>query len=347
VPHNSVSSVHARIYRDGGAWYLEDVGSSNGTFVGNARLEEPVQLSVGLRFSLSRYKYEVVSLGDDDSEEVTGSLQGYGLPSAGAPAGWEDHEDTDDDGPPETDAEETRGFDDDDEPDMDLGEERPRSSRKRPPSPTSQGGGSFVDRWLGLMVMGVSIGVTGIVAVVIAGTSSAGTGAADIAEAAHQAAEAAAAKTTEAQQDAAEKVADAEEATDVATGAGADAQQADAAEADAAADEGGGGEEEDEASADAGSVDPSGGGDFQAFADKLAKIDKALKKNKKLLKKKGVKALYKQLHKKTKKVEKKFAKKAKKKKKKKKLSKADDKLMQAELFKETGALVDELYAKVF
>ena len=41
------SSRHARIFPQGGAWFVEDLGSTNGTFVGDQRVESPMQLATG------------------------------------------------------------------------------------------------------------------------------------------------------------------------------------------------------------------------------------------------------------------------------------------------------------
>jgi pSer/pThr/pTyr-binding forkhead associated (FHA) protein len=41
------SSRHARIFPQGGAWFVEDLGSTNGTFVGDQRVEAPTQLATG------------------------------------------------------------------------------------------------------------------------------------------------------------------------------------------------------------------------------------------------------------------------------------------------------------
>ncbi|MGL5858999.1 MAG: FHA domain-containing protein FhaB/FipA [Angustibacter sp.] len=42
-----VSGRHARIYPEGDAWYVEDLGSTNGTYAGKQRLTHPVKLKVG------------------------------------------------------------------------------------------------------------------------------------------------------------------------------------------------------------------------------------------------------------------------------------------------------------
>jgi FHA domain len=47
-----VSQVHARVYdRDGGLW-IEDVGSTNGTYVNGERIAQPVKLGKGDRVQL-------------------------------------------------------------------------------------------------------------------------------------------------------------------------------------------------------------------------------------------------------------------------------------------------------
>ena len=41
------SGRHARIYPENGEWFVEDLGSTNGTFSGNQRLTSPQRLEVG------------------------------------------------------------------------------------------------------------------------------------------------------------------------------------------------------------------------------------------------------------------------------------------------------------
>ena len=41
------SSRHARLFPQDGEWFVEDLGSTNGTFVGKERVTEPVALRVG------------------------------------------------------------------------------------------------------------------------------------------------------------------------------------------------------------------------------------------------------------------------------------------------------------
>jgi pSer/pThr/pTyr-binding forkhead associated (FHA) protein len=44
-----VSQEHARIFAKNGSWYVEDLGSTNGTFVNEQRLAAPAMLTGGDR----------------------------------------------------------------------------------------------------------------------------------------------------------------------------------------------------------------------------------------------------------------------------------------------------------
>src|SRR5687768_13994886 len=90
-----VSKRHARIYLRKGTWYLEDLSSANGTFLGHKRVTSPVKLSPGTVFSLSRQKFQVVEVLEDtrpkaksprlmetEISDKTPSAQKNGLPRA-------------------------------------------------------------------------------------------------------------------------------------------------------------------------------------------------------------------------------------------------------------------------
>ena len=48
------SSRHARIYPEAGQWYVEDLGSTNGTFVGRQRVGEPVPVGIGSQIKIGQ-----------------------------------------------------------------------------------------------------------------------------------------------------------------------------------------------------------------------------------------------------------------------------------------------------
>lgn len=60
VEDRAVSKKHARIFVEAGQWFIEDMGSVNGTVVDGNKIGEAVALSSGLIFSLSKHKFEVV-----------------------------------------------------------------------------------------------------------------------------------------------------------------------------------------------------------------------------------------------------------------------------------------------
>lgn len=74
VPDKTVSNNHAKIYRRGNDWILEDLRSSNGTFVNKQKLTGSTTLQVGHQFSLSRYSFIVVSVDDKNDATKTAAI---------------------------------------------------------------------------------------------------------------------------------------------------------------------------------------------------------------------------------------------------------------------------------
>ena len=56
---NFVSAEHARLTREGGRWWVTDLGTTNGTFVNGARIVRPTELSAGdeVRFGQVRTRF--------------------------------------------------------------------------------------------------------------------------------------------------------------------------------------------------------------------------------------------------------------------------------------------------
>ena len=49
-----VSTRHARIAASGDQWFVEDLGSTNGTYIGNARLTQPTTLTLGTQVRIGK-----------------------------------------------------------------------------------------------------------------------------------------------------------------------------------------------------------------------------------------------------------------------------------------------------
>ncbi|MBM9459904.1 FHA domain-containing protein [Nocardioides sp. zg-536] len=49
-----VSTRHARIVSSGGQWYVEDLGSTNGTYLGSQRLTQPVPIGLGSQIRVGK-----------------------------------------------------------------------------------------------------------------------------------------------------------------------------------------------------------------------------------------------------------------------------------------------------
>jgi pSer/pThr/pTyr-binding forkhead associated (FHA) protein len=49
-----VSSFHARIYGRDGSWFVEDLGSTNGTYLNQRRITAPAELRAGDRVRIGK-----------------------------------------------------------------------------------------------------------------------------------------------------------------------------------------------------------------------------------------------------------------------------------------------------
>ena len=59
LPEECVSRRHAQLWREGGRWFLRDLGSSNGTRVNGTRVVERVEVRPGNRVSLGGATYRL------------------------------------------------------------------------------------------------------------------------------------------------------------------------------------------------------------------------------------------------------------------------------------------------
>ncbi len=49
-----VSTRHARVAASGDQWFVEDLGSTNGTYVGNARITQPTTITLGTQIRIGK-----------------------------------------------------------------------------------------------------------------------------------------------------------------------------------------------------------------------------------------------------------------------------------------------------
>lgn len=66
VADMGVSKRHAEVFCEGGAWFLKDLGSSNGTMLANERISDATEILPGDVFQLSKRKFEVLKVVEDD-----------------------------------------------------------------------------------------------------------------------------------------------------------------------------------------------------------------------------------------------------------------------------------------
>ena len=59
LPDTYASSFHARIYSRDGSWFVEDLGSTNGTYLNQRRVTAPAELRAGDRIRIGKSTLEL------------------------------------------------------------------------------------------------------------------------------------------------------------------------------------------------------------------------------------------------------------------------------------------------
>ena len=54
-----VSTRHARIAASGDQWFVEDLGSTNGTYIGSVRITQPTTITVGTQVRIGKTVVEL------------------------------------------------------------------------------------------------------------------------------------------------------------------------------------------------------------------------------------------------------------------------------------------------
>ena len=84
IDNPSVSRRHAEIRLGDGGWEIEDLGSSNGTFLGGGRIEGPRTLSLGDEIGFGKFSILFGKVVGDQEPEVPAVAQTSPQPAAGA-----------------------------------------------------------------------------------------------------------------------------------------------------------------------------------------------------------------------------------------------------------------------
>jgi hypothetical protein len=90
VADMGVSKRHAEVFCEAGAWFIKDLGSSNGTMLANERVADATEILPGDVFHLSKRKFEVLKVLEHDGEsndsaEHQAERKAAAKPSAGRP----------------------------------------------------------------------------------------------------------------------------------------------------------------------------------------------------------------------------------------------------------------------
>ncbi|HSN53031.1 MAG TPA: FHA domain-containing protein, partial [Candidatus Sulfomarinibacteraceae bacterium] len=77
VPDRAMSRRHARLYRNGDSWYVEDLGSRNGTLLDGRRVEATSLLSPGSSLRIGSTTINVNGSSSHDAADDGPALDGH------------------------------------------------------------------------------------------------------------------------------------------------------------------------------------------------------------------------------------------------------------------------------
>lgn len=83
IDNPSVSRRHAEFRMEGGSWVVEDLGSSNGTFMGGQKIEGPRRLSIGDEIGLGKFS---IVFGKEVGEAAAQAARAQRAPTMGGGA---------------------------------------------------------------------------------------------------------------------------------------------------------------------------------------------------------------------------------------------------------------------
>ncbi|MEW6567538.1 MAG: FHA domain-containing protein [Chloroflexota bacterium] len=72
IPDETVSAYHARLSYQDGQWWLEDLGSRNGTWVNDVAVDQPLVITYGDVLRLGRVRLHLGATGVGGSQDVEG-----------------------------------------------------------------------------------------------------------------------------------------------------------------------------------------------------------------------------------------------------------------------------------
>ena len=70
IAADGISRNHGKIYFKDGDWYVEDVGSMNGTFVGDDKITSPTKIAPNVKVQFGRFEMKVLEFVEEESDKA-------------------------------------------------------------------------------------------------------------------------------------------------------------------------------------------------------------------------------------------------------------------------------------